>query len=418
MKIRSIIILALTLVFTVSCENNDEYEIVNVASPEYMSLTAFRNSVEIKSPVPVVESGKIYVYNEMVFVNDNDRGVHVIDNSNPKNPEKIAFIKVKANKDMEVKGSYLYVDSLMDLIVFDISDINNIKQVARLKDVFPGYIPMPFIENLVYNYGETVPSNDDIIVKWTIKEERRRVEDIDDYTKTGGIVFNDMVALASSESTGAGQGGSLARFKIVNEYLYAVDSHNINIFDIQNLEQPRELEEVYAGFDIETIFNRGNQLFLGSMSGMYIYDISSPAMPKFISEFSHGTACDPVVVDDKYAYITLRAGNFCGAFESSLEIVDVSDVNNLELVKSYPMENPYGLGVKENLLFICDGASGLKVYDKSNVNSLQLLNHFENINTFDVIPTKDNLLLIGDKILFQYTYSTTGIDLLSEFHLN
>ena len=64
-----------------------------------------------------------------------------------------------------------------------------------------------------------------------------------------------------------------------------------------DLGNPQDLEDVYAGFDIETIFNRGNHLFLGSMRGMYIYDITNPAVPTFVSEFQHGTACDPVVVD-------------------------------------------------------------------------------------------------------------------------
>ena len=180
---------------------------------------------------------------------------------------------------------------------------------------------------------------------------------------------------AAAESTG--QGGSLARFKIVEDYLYAVDSHNINIFDISSLEAPQELNDVHAGFDIETIFNRGDQLFLGSMRGMYIYDISSPEAPQFIAEFQHGTACDPVVVDDNFAYITLRAGNFCGALESSLEIVDISDLYNLKLVKSYSMDNPYGLGIKNELLFICDDASGLKVYNKTDVENLELLSTFK-----------------------------------------
>lgn len=409
-----LIIATLTLVF--SCEKNaDEYELVNVATPKYMTKDALRSSVEITVPTPIIKSGKIYAYNELVLINDVDNGIHIIDNSNPKNPIKIAFIKIISNKDMEVKGNYLYVDSLMDLLVFDISDKDNIHEIARLEDVFPGYINLPLLDNLIVDYGTNSYNNpNEIIVGWDIKEEYRRTEDIKNSGWNGGIMMD--MALASSES--AGQGGSLARFKIVNEYLYAVDSHNINIFNIGDLKAPVELEDVQAGFDIETIFNRGDKLFLGSMRGMYIYDISSPAIPKFVSEFQHGTACDPVVVDDKYAYITLRAGNFCGALESSLQIVDISDLYNLELVKSYSMDNPYGLGIKGNLLFICDGSSGLKVYDKTQIESLKLLNTFKNIYAFDVIPLENQLLLIGDDTLFQYKYFNNSITLLSEFQLN
>ncbi len=415
MKTKLLFLTAITLIFMISCDNNDEFETVNVAKAEFMSLEAFRASVDIIAPIPIIESGKIYAYNNLVLVNDIDNGIHIIDNSNPENPVKVAFIKIKATKDMEIKGNYLYADSLMDLLVFDISDINNIYEVARLKDVFPGYIPTPFIDNLVIDYGENGNQPGDIIVGWNITQEQRRIDDERSDYITGGL-FNDVMMTAAAESTG--QGGSLARFKIVDDYLYAVDSHNINIFDITNLTSPRELQEVHAGFDIETIFNKDNLLFLGSMSGMYIFDIEIPETPKFISEFQHGTACDPVVVDDNYAYITLRAGNFCGAFESSLEIVDISDVYNLEHVKSYTMDNPYGLGIKDNLLFICDGTSGLKVYNKTDIEDLELLNTFENITAFDVIPRQNQLLLIGDNTLFQYNYLDNGLSLMSEFHLN
>ena len=414
MKTKIILILTVVCFTLVSCISNDgDYINVKVATPEYMTLDAFRSSVEITSPIPIIESGKIYVYNDLVLVNDIDKGIHVIDNSNSENPHKIACIKIKANKDMEIKGDYLYADSLMDLVVFDISDINNIKEVNRLKDVFPAYVTLPFDDNLIVDYGDYGYNPNEIIVNWNITEERRSIEDVE-YLNTR--VFDDVVFAEANVATG--QGGSLARFKIVNDILYAVDSHSINIFNIDNLESPEEVGEVYAGFDIETIFNRDAHLFLGSMSGMYIYDISSPATPKFVSEFQHGTACDPVVVDDQYAYITLRAGNFCGALDSSLQIVDISDLYNPELKKSYSMDNPYGLGIKDNLLFICDGTSGLKVYNKIDIENLELLDHFTNINTYDVIPLDERLLMIGDNELFQYKYSDNGLELISKFSLN
>ena len=414
MKRKALLSLAFFGLLFLSCDKNDDvdYELVNVATPEYMDLEAFRSSVDITAPAQIKESGKIYVYNNLVLVGDVGSGIHIIDNSNPINPQKVAFIKIKANKDMEVKGDYLYADSLMDLVVFDLSDIQNISEVARLEDVFPAYIVIPFDQEVVFDYSTQNHNPNDIIVGWEITEERRKIGETNTHPGT------DMVAFESAAESSTGQGGSLARFKIVNDYLYAVDSHNINIFNISNLESPESTGNVFAGFDIETIFNRGNHLFLGSMRGMYIYDITSPASPEFISEFQHGTACDPVVVDDNYAYITLRGGNFCGALDSSLQIVDITNLENPELTVSYPMDNPYGLGIKDNLLFICDGSSGLKVYDKTNVEDLELLDHFTDIDTYDVIPLDERLLMIGDNVLFQYEYSDEGIDLLSQFSLN
>jgi len=414
MKTKLILVFALLFFTFQSCSDNTEFVLVNIATPKYMTLDVLRSSTEITIPTQIVESGKIYAYKNIILVNDMDKGIHVIDNTDPQNPQKIAFIKIVANKDMEVKGDYLYADSLMDLIVFDISDITNIKKVSRLKDVFPVYMPVPFMEDLIIDYGDQGynPDPNDIIVGWDISQEQRRIEDVDQFNSRV-----DILAFAEASTT-TGQGGSLAKFKIVDNFLYAVDSHNINIFNIDNLEKPQQLNPIFAGFDIETIFNRGDHLFLGSMRGMYIYNIESPSTPQFISEFQHGTACDPVVVDSDYAYITLRAGNSCGAIDSSLQIVNITDINNPTLTKSYAMDNPYGLGIKDDLLFICDGSSGMKIFNKSNVDDLQLVDHFENINTYDVIPLEDHLLMIGEGMLYQYGYTEEGINLLSQFSLN
>ncbi len=415
MKVK--ILLALTMLFFMlqSCndETDGEFVMVNVATPKYMTKEALRSSVEITLPLPIIESGKIYVYKDLVLVNDIENGIHIIDNSNPESPKKVACIKMEANNDMEIKGDYLYVDSLMDLVIFDISNIRDIKEVTRLKDVFPAYVVMPFMDDLVYDYTNHTQNANEIIVSWKVTQEKRSMEEIENLNTR----FMDVVAFAESNAS-VGQGGSLAKFKIVDDYLYAVDSHNINIFNIEKLTNPQQSSSIFAGFDIETIFNKGNYLFLGSMRGMYIYDIESPATPQLVSEFQHGTACDPVVVDDEYAYITLRAGNSCGALDSSLQIVDITDLYNPKLKKSYAMDNPYGLGIKNNLLFICDGNSGLKVYDKTNVEDLQLVDHFKDINTFDVIPLEDHLFMIGEEVLYQYTYSDGGINLLSQFSLN
>jgi hypothetical protein len=279
-----------------------------------------------------------------------------------------------------------------------------------LEDVFPYNYILPQNINAVNWQG--LNSQNGVVVDWVITRERREVSD-------DAIYFDAAFELTSNEMPigGNGKGGSLARFKIVNSFLYAVDNHSINIFDIKNLNEPTKLESVYAGFDIETIFNRNQYLFLGSMSGMFIYDISVPDSPQFVSEFRHGTACDPVVVDDNFAFITLRSGNSCGAFESSLLIVDISDIENPNLIKSYAMQGPYGLGLKNEKLFICDGDAGLKVYDKTDVNNIIQLNHFDDIIAFDVIPLENQLLMIGDGVLYQYKYQNDSIEHLSSFNL-
>ncbi len=414
MKKNLFVLLTVILVAFVSCEKNDDskYKDYQVARALKVSKTEFKNGVDIIAPMPIEESGKIYAYKNYIFVNDKYRGVHVIDNSDPSDPKKVSFIKIAGNVDISVKDDYLYADSITDLMVLDISDVNNITIVNRLENVLRNNIVWPLGADF---YEDTdIDYENEIIIGWKTVTERRLISEYEDHRfNRGGDMF-----FSETADSNTGQGGSLARFKIVGHYLYAVDWNNINIFDINDMENPKDLEDVFAGFDIETIFNRGQHLFLGSMQGMYIYDISSPAAPTFVSEFQHGTACDPVVVDGDYAYVTLRGGNLCGATESGLYIVDISEISNPTLKISYPLDGPYGLGVKDEKLFICDGESGLKVYDKTDVEDLVALNHFKDINTFDVIPLEENLLLVGEDVLYQYEYLENDIELISTFQLD
>lgn len=408
----------LLLVFglaSISCEekNQEPLEEYLVATPLTLSQEEFRNSVEIVPPQPVKESGKIYAYENFVFVNDSYRGIHVIDNSNPSAPQKRSFIKIPGNVDIAVKDNFLFADSIRDLLVFDISDIDNISLVNRLVDVLNNNIVWPFEADAI-DY-EALGNGSDILVGWELQTLMLTPAE---FGLRYGFVDDILVFEMANNDASVGQGGSLARFNIVNDYLYAVDSHFINVFEISDLENPQDLEDVYAGFDIETIFHSGDHLFLGSMRGMYIYDISNPSMPDFVSEFQHGTACDPVVVDENYAYVTLRGGNNCGALESGLFIVDISNILDPKLAVNYPMDEPYGLGIKDEKLFVCDGSSGLKVYDKTNIEELVSLNHFKDIVTFDVIPLENSLLMVGEEVLYQYEYQDNSIELLSQLYLD
>ncbi|PCE65842.1 LVIVD repeat-containing protein [Sediminicola luteus] len=394
------------------CENDVDSEFQNllVATPLKMSLQDFRESGDIIPPRPILESGKIYVYGDLVFVNDKNAGVHIIDNSVRARPVKVAYLEIPANVDISVKNDFLYADSLMDLLVFDISDINSIRLVNRLENVLAHH--QPIAEGAEWFDWEGFDYNTEVVVGWEMERKNVRIPE----PEVG--VFEDMALANAAAAEQVGQGGSLARFKIVADYLYAVDSHNINIIDISDLSSPQDKGDVFAGFDIETIFNQGDHLFLGSMRGMYIYDITNAAQPSLVSEFQHGTACDPVVVDGDMAYITLRGGNLCGATESGLFVVDVSDLQQPVQIAQYPMDEPYGLGVKDNLVFVCDGTSGLRILQGEDPKNLTQIQHIENINTFDVIPTDKSLLIIGDGTLYQYRYTVSGIEPLSVLELD
>ena len=80
--------------------------------------------------------GKIYVKGNLVFQNDIGYGVHVIDNSIPSQAKSIGFIKVNGSSEMSIKGNYMYVNSYNALVVVDVSDWQNVKEVKRVANAF------------------------------------------------------------------------------------------------------------------------------------------------------------------------------------------------------------------------------------------------------------------------------------------
>lgn len=393
----------------ISCEkDNVPEDTIQVAIPVTMSIADFRSSVKIKSPVEIEQSGKIYMYMNYIFINDLNKGIMVVDNSNY-NPVKKHFINIPGNTDLAIKDDILYANSGRDLVTFDISDIDNIKILTRLEDVFEDYQPQlppgaAFADYSNVNLAET------IVTGYTL--ETRPLE-VNSNPWNGPAFFSN----GARETSNTGTGGSMARFNLSDGYLYTVGTNMLNVFELSDHSNLQKIKTEYVGWQIETIFNKEGYLYLGSAVGMYIYSIENPASPVFMSRIQHVMGCDPVVVENDIAYVTIRGGNECGQNENQLEVIDVSDKVNPQLMKIYEMDGPYGLGISRDRLFVCDGTSGLKIYDASKSPELILTDHFKDVNAYDVIPGQSVLIMIGENKLRQYSYKTNEITLLSTFEL-
>ncbi|MBS2211714.1 hypothetical protein KEM09_09885 [Carboxylicivirga mesophila] len=403
-----------------SCSDKIE-ETYLVHTPEYLSYEDLRASYTMKSAQSIYQPGKIYFKDQFIFINEYQKGIHIIDNSLPEQPQKLAFLEIPGNIDMAIKGTMLYADSYIDLVTLDISDINNVVEVDRDENVFPYIIPA-FNEGIVSEVDESKG----VIVGYSVSTETVKVKRDELMYSTFPMwesTFFTADALSSAKVNGGGSGigGSMARFTLYDDYLYAIDKASLHLFDVSVNSNPSFTKQIPISWQIETLFPYNKNLFIGAQSGMFIYSLQNPANPEFIAEFRHATACDPVVVEGDYAYVTLRGGNLCGAIESQLNVIDISTLEYPALVEAYAMKEPYGLGIDNGLLFICDGSAGLKVYDADDPYAIDdhLVAHYPDINAFDVIPLGDILLMIGEDGLYQYDYSSVDqIKLLSHIAIN
>lgn len=377
--------------------------------PVYMSWSDLRKSTEPQTSRAIVEQGKIYLKDNLLFVNEKYKGIHLFDNSNPSSPLDRGFIEIPGNVDMAVKGNFLYADSYVDLVVFDISDIGNPTEVYRLKDIFPYTMP----ETTEPYPISKVDTAKGVIIGWKVQQVTERT-DVPGYRGIQ-VYYNKEINSfysvdASSSGSGSqivGVGGSLARFIISGDQLYALNNNNLQMVDISNSIQPAAGNKISLMRMVETLFVDNGKLFIGTQTGMLIYDLSTPANPSYVSEYNHFQSCDPVVVSDGYAYVTMRAGNRCGNFSNMMDVVDLRVISNPQLVKNYTMVDPYGLGIDNKTLFVCDGSAGLKIYDVTDPLRIDehLLKTFPDINATDAIPTGASLIVLATDGIYQYDYS-------------
>ncbi|MBC8034214.1 MAG: hypothetical protein H7Y03_08720 [Chitinophagaceae bacterium] len=390
------------------CEKGDCKQKHTIYVPVYKSLSEIRKSIKSEGPRRMEETGKIYLKGKYILINEPNKGIHVIDNSQPRFPRKVSFIAIPGNVDMAVKDNILYADSYSDLVTIDISNPQRTGSPKFLDDVFPYYR---------YQWSNsTNPDSIQILVDYT---ERDTIISCQDTISIDIATPDNMESFKNLSSSSVSVGGSMARYTVVNDYLYTVTNSNLKVFDIADASAPSYKRTISLGWGIETLYPFKDKLFIGSTTGMFVYDITEPGWPKQLSRFSHARSCDPVVADDNYAYVTLRSGSFCAGTSNQLDVLDVADVKAPFLKQQYEMKNPHGLSKDGELLFICDGTDGLKVYQTKNGYTLTLLQHIKGLETFDVITWNNTAFVIAKDGLHQYDYSNPeNIKKISKISLN
>jgi hypothetical protein len=221
--------------------------------PVYLSYTELRSAVKKNSSRELINPGKIYFKDGYIFINEELKGIHVIDNRDPRNPENVAFIEIPGNIDMAVKNDILYADSYIDLVSIDISDLSNPHEVDRVTNVFPYTIPQ--IKDGNYLIAE-IDEDKGVVIDWEIDYARMKVERQsypiyrngrygNEFNSIDKAYFNLSASSSTSQSIGGytstnaqgssfGIGGSMARFGLNGDFLYTVDAEKFHIFNVGN----------------------------------------------------------------------------------------------------------------------------------------------------------------------------------------
>lgn len=224
-----------------------------------------------------------------------------------------------------------------------------------------------------------------------------------------------------SNDGSTGVAGSYARFLVINDFLYTIDTERIKTFSLDDPANPTLINDQEIGQEIESLFALDSKLFIGSGEALYLYELNAEGIPVSQGIYDYTifqqSVCsnnfDPVVANQEFAYVTLSSSvstiDNCGGVTptlvNELRIFDITDFNDPQLISQYEMQNPKGVGLDGTTVFICDNEAGLKIYDVTNPLEIQQLAHFDDFTAFDVIPLNGLLLVVGPDNLYQFDYS-------------
>lgn len=339
-----------------------------------------------------VDFGKIYITDTHLFVSELFKGINIFDIRDLHDIHSTGYITIDGNSDLVISGNTLYADSFEDLLIFDLSDPSR----PMLKDSVPN------IFRLVWG------SRQEIIENPAAYESYGGTSGCSSQGCNNSGSVTPMYEMDRGMNTGGqtgggqtGQGGSTARFSIVGTYLYCIDAADMIVFDIRTPEKPRLVGKVNIGFGIETLFFYKDYFFVGSNTGMFIFDNRDVRLPVKVGEFRHVRACDPVVVEGTHAYVTLRSGARCGQVDPAMHIVDISDVKNTSLISSYGMEGPIGLAVDNGIAYVCD-QSAVRILDVKDPKNVVEVQRIDIPNNFDCIYNNGLLFIVGPMGIYVY----------------
>lgn len=316
------------------------------------------------------------------------KGVLCYDITDANNVELQGFLSIDGIEYFAVRENLMYCNSFGDLLVLSTDFKEGVqKTIQSVREVFPS-LSVPGIDPIAFLTGERA----------------RELE----------------MAYASSKPIQ----GSMSRMVLYGNNLYIVNNDELRTYNAA-IEDPAtalaELDKQNYGdgiketVDLETVYREGKTLALGTPLGMKVFDLNDPSIPNFVSEYKHRRSCDPVVIFNELAFITMRDGTDCRGGVNQMTIVNLSNEQRPQKIRDYPMSNPHGLAVfKNQQVIVADGSAGIKVLDSSDPKKAVIIAELSGFFAYDVIVNdrKDLAVVSTDKGLRLYNIANPKQPLL------
>jgi hypothetical protein len=251
MKQHSFLFLILAAL-VISCTKDNLEERFTLFRPVYVTKESVKTNIRSSDPELLENPGKLVVKDNYLYLNDVDKGIHIIDISNPSQIKNVAFIHIPGCIDLAVKGDYLYADCYTDMVTID---IRNPLQVT-VKQFLTGVFPHRAYRNFMADTFRVIQQW--VRVDTVMKRRFRETLDFPSYEDSSlRLLYASASSFVAASGAGIGKAGSMARFALLSERLYTVSDRDLKVFNVSKAEQPYYVRTVdLQNGNIETIFPR------------------------------------------------------------------------------------------------------------------------------------------------------------------
>ncbi len=404
---KNFIYLASAAILLASCNKNSGTitHTYNKATAQYADINEVRNTAVAAPAKNIQKAGKIYFGNAVLLIGEPNKGIHVFDNSNPSNPVNVSFIDLPYTNEFYVHGNQIYAISHYDLVKINISDLANPVVESRLDNAFgtpikdnQGRILMGFTYEVVTEEFKLNSPEEEML-----RQNNKLYYDYQDKLIPVSEVPSSFIGSGRKEK------GTINKIALDNSHVYVVGGEELYTFQ-ENGGSMSKVNEQEIGSDIETIYEEGDYLYVGTKSSMIVVNNSNPSSPTVSGRYTHEVSCDPVLPNGNIAYLTLRSvqADGCNGFVNLLEVIDITNKNNPTKIGDVTMASPYGMTMLDNHLFVGEGNNGISILDVTNASNPVKLVTYTSIKAYDVLkhPSLNDVILVtGNSGLKQYQFN-------------
>jgi hypothetical protein len=122
------------------------------------------------APQPFVNGGKIATQGNTLYQVEQDKGIHIINISNPAAPVKTGFINIALCRELTLKGNWLYTNNMTDLVVLDVSNPASTPVATRIANAFPNLGVQFPPDAATGTYFECADAAKGTVIRWELQK--------------------------------------------------------------------------------------------------------------------------------------------------------------------------------------------------------------------------------------------------------